>query len=55
MDTGRMLSPALLEHKDFRALGHETSQKLRKNKTETENQNETKKVCLCREVPVSHE
>lgn len=30
MDIGRMLSPALLEHKDFRASGHKTSQKVEK-------------------------
>lgn len=36
VDTGSLLSPALLKHKDFRAPGHETSQKLRKNKTEKE-------------------
>lgn len=29
VDTGSMLSPALLKHKDFRAPGHETSQKPR--------------------------
>lgn len=32
VDTGSMLSPALPKHKDFRAPGHEMSQKLRKMK-----------------------
>lgn len=32
VDTSSMLSPALLEHKDFRAPEHEMNQKTEKNK-----------------------
>lgn len=61
VDTGSLLSPALLKHKDFRAPGHETSQKLRKirlerkREPERESLNEPEQVCLHGLVPVSHE
>ncbi len=42
VDTGSLLSPALLRHKDFRAPGHETSQKLRKIRLK-ESLNETER------------
>lgn len=56
VDTGSLLSPALLKHKDFRAPGHEMSQKVRKIRLkESLNETETEQVCLHRLVPVLHE
>lgn len=51
-----MLSPALLKHKDFRAPGHEMSQKLKKIRLkESLNEKETEQVCVHRLLPVPHE